>query len=100
MDFQIRHAPHRESESAMNDQTGRTILDDVYHRLSERIEGTTVNAHQLKQAALEALAHAKERIEQDPEWLERQLARLNDEQVRPLPPAPESNPGAVSAEKV
>ena len=60
----------------MTDSAGRAVLEDVYQRLSQRIETKPIKVQDLKQAALEALAHAKERIEHDPEWVSHQLARL------------------------
>ena len=69
----------------MNDDEHRATVEAAYARLREVLEAKDVTTEGLRDAALEALRHARAEIEIDPVWVESELRRLNKDPKAPRP---------------
>ena len=62
----------------MSDPASRAVLETAYNRLVASLEARQSFPAHLKSAALDALARAKELLENDPDGFASELDRIND----------------------
>jgi len=77
----------------------RALVESAYARLRETLEAKDVNVEGLRSAALQALEHARDQVELDPNWLAGELTRLRSEPPTPGPPATRVEGKAIATKK-